>query len=204
MWNPDASYLAHTAETFLESGTKKWHRKTVEWLVVYLMTEAAGTPHNIRHGRSSITLLNGYHEIAQDLKEQQQLPWQRGESVRLVRKYLCSLDELRAIHSITSQKLSVMRALLKDCERIEAEYIEANMEEADDEDTEPMADRVKWAISLLEELDKDVVLLVDHFHTSLGEVHNSRPLSPFLFFSFFWTQHTKLTGFKLVLPSTID
>src|SRR5204863_8644144 len=93
MWDPDASYLAHTAETFLDSGTRRWHRKTVEWLMVYLMTEAVGTPHNIRQARRSITLLNGYHEVAQDLKERQRLPWERGESVRLVRKYLSSLDE---------------------------------------------------------------------------------------------------------------
>ena len=170
MWDPDASYLAHTAETFLDSGTRRWHRKTVEWLMVYLMTEAVGTPHNIRQGRSSITLLNGYHEVAQDLKERQRLPWERGESVRLVRKYLSSLDELRAIQSTTSQKLISMRGMLEDCERIEAEYIADGMEEGDDEETEPMTERVKWAISMLEELGKDIEVLINHFHTALGEV----------------------------------
>ena len=44
------------------------------------------------------------------------------------------------------------------------------VEEGDDEETEPMTERVKWAISMLEELGKDIEVLIDHFHTALGEV----------------------------------
>jgi hypothetical protein len=63
-----------------------------------------------------------------------------------------------------------MKGMLKDCERIEAEYIGKGVEEGDDEETEPMTERVKWAIFMLEELEKDIAVLVDHFHTALGEV----------------------------------
>ena len=175
MNNSDANSLAHVAEAFLDSGTSRWHRRTVEWLVVYLFTEAVGTPHNIRQGRSSITLLNGYHEVAQDLKERQNMPWVRGESVRLVRLYLGSLDELRAIQSTTAQRLIIMRGLLADCEGIEEEYVAREMGVSTDDEAETMSDRVKWAISMLEELDKDATVLVDHFETALGEVTQPLP-----------------------------
>ena len=67
MENPDTSCLAHVAECFLDSGVSRWHRKTVEWLIVYILTEAAVTPHNIRQGRNSISLLTAYQDLAKQL-----------------------------------------------------------------------------------------------------------------------------------------
>jgi len=65
--NPHASAIAHTAATFLDSGTQRWHRKTVEWLAVYLLTEVLAAPNNHRHGCSMLSLPNAYHLIAIDL-----------------------------------------------------------------------------------------------------------------------------------------
>lgn len=65
--DPHASAIAHTAATFLDSGTQRWHRKTVEWLAVYLLTEVLAAPNNNRHGCSMLSLPNAYHLIAIDL-----------------------------------------------------------------------------------------------------------------------------------------
>lgn len=61
--NVEASVFGHVAEAFLETGTDTWHRKTVEWFMVYLLSEISVTPHNIRQGRSAISILNAYKEI---------------------------------------------------------------------------------------------------------------------------------------------
>jgi len=65
--DPDASAIAHTAHTFLKGGTQHWHRKTVEWLMVYLITEIVSSPNNHRQGNSAPSLTNGYHSVAVDL-----------------------------------------------------------------------------------------------------------------------------------------
>ena len=67
MHDSEVSILAHVAENFTASGTSRWHYPTVEWLIVYLMTEAATVPHNIRQGRNSISLLTAYQDIAREL-----------------------------------------------------------------------------------------------------------------------------------------
>lgn len=67
MDDSDVSVLAHIAENFVASGTSKWQYPTVEWLVVYILTEAAVVPHNIRQGRNSTSLLTAYQDIAREL-----------------------------------------------------------------------------------------------------------------------------------------
>jgi len=73
IYNPKASVIAHCAEMFKSSGTSTWHRPTVEWLMVYVLTEAAVTPHTIRDGYGSMTVLNAYHEQALELVSNPQI-----------------------------------------------------------------------------------------------------------------------------------
>lgn len=74
MSDSDVSVLAHIAENFVSSGTSRWHYPTVEWLVVYILTEAAVVPHNIRQGRNSTSLLTAYQDIARELVSLPPLP----------------------------------------------------------------------------------------------------------------------------------
>lgn len=67
MTDSDVSVLAHIAESLTHSGTSRWHYPTVEWLVVYILTEAAVVPHNIRQGRNSTSLLTAYQDLARDM-----------------------------------------------------------------------------------------------------------------------------------------
>lgn len=74
MEDADVSVLAHIAENFVATGTSKWQFPTVEWLVVYILTEAAVVPHNIRQGRNSTSLLTAYQDIARELVSPSPLP----------------------------------------------------------------------------------------------------------------------------------
>jgi len=79
LMDPDASAIGFASSTFLTTGTQKWHRKTVEWFLVYLVTELLATPNNHRQGNSAPTLTNGYHQVAADLVRKKNidyiLPW---------------------------------------------------------------------------------------------------------------------------------
>lgn len=62
-----ASVTAEIFEEFSTTGTDKWHRKNMEWFLVYLMTEMAATPHNIRQERSVPDLVAAYTLIVMEL-----------------------------------------------------------------------------------------------------------------------------------------
>lgn len=65
--NSDASAIAHLHQLFAKTGTSTWHRKTVEWFLVYVFTELGGTPHNIRKGYNVPSVMSAYDTIVQDL-----------------------------------------------------------------------------------------------------------------------------------------
>ena len=65
--NRDASVIAHLMKNFENSGTKFWHKKTVEWFMVYLLTEVGATPHTDMHGRSATAVLSGLQSVVQEL-----------------------------------------------------------------------------------------------------------------------------------------
>lgn len=63
--NDVASAIALVREQFKTTGTQKWHRVSVEWLVVHLMTEIGVTPHVDRQGWNAPTLEGAYQELLQ-------------------------------------------------------------------------------------------------------------------------------------------
>ena len=67
MHNPDASAIALIFQEFSTSGVDNWHRKTTEWLLVYIITEIICTPNNLRHGYSVPSLLDAYESIVHEL-----------------------------------------------------------------------------------------------------------------------------------------
>ncbi|KAK5624880.1 hypothetical protein RRF57_000596 [Xylaria bambusicola] len=71
LYHHDVSVLAHAMHAFKYSGTKRWKRKCKDsaavWLIVYLITEAAVTPNNIRGGRSAIEILDAYMDVRSPL-----------------------------------------------------------------------------------------------------------------------------------------
>jgi hypothetical protein len=63
----EASVIGFLLKRFAKSGTRTWHQPTVEWFLVYLLTELAATPHTIRQGRNASSLISAYQQVVQDL-----------------------------------------------------------------------------------------------------------------------------------------
>jgi hypothetical protein len=64
------NFACTTAEIFrefAETGTRTWAKASVEWFLVYLITEVGVTPHNIRQGYSVPSLTDAYDSIVHDL-----------------------------------------------------------------------------------------------------------------------------------------
>lgn len=68
--NDVASAIALVRKQFKDSGTQKWHRATVEWLLVHLLTEIGTTPHGDRQGYTAPTLEGSYQAILQQFVSQ--------------------------------------------------------------------------------------------------------------------------------------
>ena len=64
--NDVASAIAFVRQEFAHTGTQNWHRVTVEWLVVHLMTEIGATPLIDRQGCNAPDLIGAYQELIQD------------------------------------------------------------------------------------------------------------------------------------------
>jgi len=65
--NEELSAIAQVYSQFASDGVDRWHDKTVEWLMVYIVTEIASTPHSMRSGYSVATILDAYDFTASKL-----------------------------------------------------------------------------------------------------------------------------------------
>lgn len=62
-----ASATAQIFREFSETGTDTSYRKNTEWFLLYLITEVAAAPHNIRQGYSIPSLMDAYDSIVHEL-----------------------------------------------------------------------------------------------------------------------------------------
>jgi hypothetical protein len=143
--NEHASVIGLMFELFAKSGTSTWHKKSVDWFMVYLLTEVAASPHNVRQGGNAPQLGKAYQKVVQDLKNRRYLEFQRKESVKLVREYLSCIDELTNIGNIIDNSISVLEGLRVDIEKMERD----NPAPADNAEGESALERVNWAIGLV-------------------------------------------------------
>ena len=65
--NDVASAIAFVRQEFNRKGTSAWHRPTVEWLVVHLITEIGLTPHCLRQGFNAPSLEVAYENRIEQL-----------------------------------------------------------------------------------------------------------------------------------------
>ncbi|KAI1430689.1 hypothetical protein GGR50DRAFT_683639 [Xylaria sp. CBS 124048] len=189
LYHRDASVIAHTMHAFRYSGTKRWKRmcdkSAAAWLIVYLFTEAAVTPHNIRGGRSATDILDAYMQVMQSLKKKKDLPWSLGQSPVLVREYQQYMEEIKTIESITRDNLKVLENIRLDVQALEntrcshahcaANGSNENGNSGDDDgddgnhrwEPESMSQRLEWAIALLGEREADLHRMEEHFQKAL-------------------------------------
>lgn len=119
--NDDASAVGHVFQAFAEQGTNTWHRKTVEWFLVYLITEVGVTPHNFRQGCNAPSFESAYSSVIQDLKRRRYDQWKPKVTVKLVRAYLSGIDELTTIKLILQKKVELFRIMQLDVKKFETE-----------------------------------------------------------------------------------
>ena len=177
--NDDASAIGHAFQAFAESGTSTWHRRTVEWFLIYLVTEVGITPHPMRQGFNAPTLESVYSSVIQDLKRRRFEEWKPKITVKLVRDFLGCLDELTYITLSLQKKVELFKVMQLDFEKFEAQD---TMEEKapDNPQGESALERLNWASNTVQHHHACFERLLIDLKQSLDAV--SRPLcfiSPF-------------------------
>ena len=146
--NDDASAVGHCFQAFANSGTSTWHRKSVEYFLVYLLSEVLATPHAMRQGCNAPTVYSAYSSVIQELKRRRFEEWQPKATVKLVRKYLACLDELTYITLNLKKKLEMFEAMASDIKSFEAEDMNIG-KSPDNPAGESAIDRIEWAIKTI-------------------------------------------------------
>ena len=146
-YNDNASAVGHVFQAFAEHGSSTWHRRTVEWFLVYLLAEVGTTPHNYRQGGNAPNIEMAYSTVIQDLKRRRYDPWVRNETVRLVRDYLTCVDELTTARLIYQKKVELFTKVALDVKNFEAEDVK-NRLLPNNPGCESAIERVKFALDL--------------------------------------------------------
>ena len=63
--NEEISALGLCFKAFADHGSSTWHRRSVEWLLIYILTEVAITPHPMRQGYNAPELHGAYAVVIQ-------------------------------------------------------------------------------------------------------------------------------------------
>ena len=146
--NDDASAVGHCFQAFSTSGTSTWHRRSVEYFLVYLLSEVLTTPHPMRQGFNAPTLDSAYSSVIQDLKRRRFDEWKPRVTVRLVREYLACLDELIYINLNLKKKLELFKIMKLDIQKFEGEDLRMG-KVPDNPAGESALDRIEWAIKTI-------------------------------------------------------
>ncbi|KAL9629688.1 MAG: hypothetical protein Q9164_006768, partial [Protoblastenia rupestris] len=144
--NDDASAVGHAYQAFASSGTSTWHRKTVEWFLVYLLTEVGVTPHPFRQGFNAPTLDSVYNSVIQDLKRRRFEEWKPKVTVKLVREHLSCVDELTYITLSLRKKLDLFTVMQLDIKKFETQDLRMGKEPSNFEG-ESSLERLSWAVA---------------------------------------------------------
>ena len=146
-YNDNASAVGHVFQAFAEHGSATWHRRTVEWFLVYLLTEVGCTPHNIRQGGNAPSLETAYSTVIQDLKRRRFDKWVRNETVKLVREYLTCVDELTTVRAIMQRKVEIFTKVAVDVKKFESDDVKARLL-PDNPAGESASARIDFALSI--------------------------------------------------------
>jgi len=148
--NDDASAVGQAFQAFANSGTRTWHRKTVEWYLIYLITEVGVTPHAVRQGCNAPAFESAYSSVIQDLKRRRYEEWKPKVTVQLVRDYLNCIDELTTVKLILQKKVELFKILQLDIKKFEADDMRSRRM-PDNPESESSSERLVWALKMVRE-----------------------------------------------------
>ncbi|KAI3317618.1 hypothetical protein HD806DRAFT_514603 [Xylariaceae sp. AK1471] len=170
-----ASAIAQVYREFSETGTSAWHRKTVEWFLVYLMTEVGSTPHTIRQGYSVPSLTDAFDSVVHELKERRYDEWQRNETIALVRSYLQCIDDLTVLEKLFAKKLDFFQRLKIDCQNFESQDNNRGSP-PDNAEGETALDRASFAEHMMEDFSTQCKRLNADLRESLHSLFQLRSI----------------------------
>ncbi|KAL8784323.1 MAG: hypothetical protein Q9213_004032 [Squamulea squamosa] len=127
--NDVASAIAFVRQQFNETGTQTWHRPSVEWLLVHLMTEIGATPHIDRQGCNAPMLEGAYQEVIQQFRRRQYEHFDRknsNEPAELIKDMLICEEELGRITVMCKRREQAFELLGIDVNDHELEDLEQN------------------------------------------------------------------------------
>lgn len=145
-YNDHASVLGQIWKLFSKTGTSSWHTASVEWFLVYLMTEVVCTPHTEAQGHNAPTIPFAYQNIIQGFKRRRFNQWKRGDSIKLVQDYIKCVDELTMLVHLKKKQLDFLKDLKKDCHVLDQDSTGVNNPNGKD-----VVSRCDWAIETVQE-----------------------------------------------------
>lgn len=173
--NDDASAVGHVFQAFAEQGTSTWHRRTVEWFLVYLLTEIGVTPHNFRQGCNAPSFESAYSSVIQDLKRRRYEKWERNKTVQLVRDFQSCIDEMTTIKLILQKKTELFKVMQLDIKKFETDDTRSR-KDPDNPEGETSLERLTWAAGMVKGQHECFERLAIDLRQSMDAV--SRPWPP--------------------------
>ncbi|KAL8925523.1 MAG: hypothetical protein Q9208_003414 [Pyrenodesmia sp. 3 TL-2023] len=176
--NDVASAIAFVRKQFEDTGTQKWHRATVEWLLVHLLTEIGITPHEDRQGYNAPTLEGSYQAILQQFRRRRDEHFNsknRSEPAGLIKDMIICKDELRRMVVMSKSRERVFENLGKDISNFEAEDL-AHGIKPEHEGEFSAAEKTQYALRRTRKETKTYERLFDDICMSLTEVYDLRSI----------------------------
>ncbi|KAL8755943.1 MAG: hypothetical protein Q9184_004655 [Pyrenodesmia sp. 2 TL-2023] len=176
--NDVASAIAFVRKQFEDSGTQKWHRATVEWLLVHLLTEIGITPHGDRQGYNAPTLEGSYQALLQQFRRRRDEHFNsqnRDEPAELFKDMIICKDELRRMTVMSKRRERVFENLGKDISNFEAEDLAQGIK-PEHEDEFSAAEKTQYVLRRTQKETEAYERLFDDICMSLSEVYDLRSI----------------------------
>ncbi|KAI4174351.1 MAG: hypothetical protein LQ346_008250 [Caloplaca aetnensis] len=176
--NDVASAIAFVRKQFEDSGTQKWHRANVEWLLIHLLTEIGMTPHGDRQGYNAPTLEGAYQAILQQFRRRRDEHFNsrnRDEPAELIKDMITCKDELRRMTVMSKRRERVFENLGKDISNLEAEDIKNSIAPEHEREISA-AEKTQFALRRTQRETEAYESLFEDICKSLTEVYDLRSI----------------------------
>ncbi|KAL9045450.1 MAG: hypothetical protein Q9214_001504 [Letrouitia sp. 1 TL-2023] len=168
---------ARLCNPFDKAGMLRPGIESLEWFLVFLVTEFASTPHNLRQGRNAPDIQKAYSTIVSDLKNRRADGFKRNESINLVREYAACIEEISKLQRLIDNKREYLSLLRKDCVELADRYCQDEKAVSDDlNPLQRMPARIDWARRIVDENSKRLPATMSELKSSLDVLFQLRTI----------------------------